>query len=211
MTKQGTRALRASVPFLTAAVLTAAALALPLWGFAMSAPQYPDETLHLQVARGGIVGDVSEVSTLQKYIGVTFPRELPELRLATRGIATLAAMLLVAAFVGAGALGRAYRIGCAIVVTMFLVASAAAVQVRLYRVGHERDPNAPIRAVHDFTPPLVGPAKVGNFTVWSYPHAGAVLLLTAAGLSIVGARLRRGAGLPSSPVTASAARNKAVA
>ena len=34
---------------------------LPLWGFAMSAPQYPDETLHLQVSRTGIVGDVQEV------------------------------------------------------------------------------------------------------------------------------------------------------
>jgi hypothetical protein len=186
--RTGARALRASLTYLAAAVLTAAALVLPLWGFAMSAPQYPDETLHLQVARDGIVGDVAEVSTLQKYIGVSFPRELPELRLATRAIALLAALLLVGAFVGAGALGHGYRIVCAMVVTLFLVASAAAVQVRLYRVGHERDPNAPIRAVHDFTPPLVGPAKVGNFTVWSFPHVGAVLLLAAAGLSIVGAR-----------------------
>jgi copper chaperone NosL len=179
---------RSSAIYLAAAALTAAALALPLWGFAMSAPQYPDETLHLQVARTGIVGDVGEVSTLQKYIGVSFPRELPELRLATRGIAALAALLLVAAFVGAGALGHGYRIVCAIVAIAFLAAAAAAVQVRLYRVGHERDPNAPIRAVHDFTPPLVGPAKVGNFTVWSFPHVGAVLLLAAAGLSVAGVR-----------------------
>jgi len=64
------------------------------------------------------------------------------------------------------------------------------VQARLYRVGHERNPNAPIRAVRDFTPPLVGPVKVGNFTVWSFPHAGAALLLTASMLSLVGARRR---------------------
>jgi len=179
---------RSSIIYLAAAVLTAAALTVPLWGFAMSAPQYPDETLHLQVARDGIVGDVNEVTTLQKYIGVSFPRELPELRLATRGIAALAALLLVAAFVGAGALGHGYRVVCALAVTLFLAASATAVQVRLYRVGHERDPNAPIRAVHNFTPPLVGPAKVGNFTVWSFPHFGAALLLAAAGLSIAGAR-----------------------
>ena len=48
--------------YLAAASLTAAALAAPLWGFAMSAPQYPDETLHLQVVRTGIVGDVHEVT-----------------------------------------------------------------------------------------------------------------------------------------------------
>jgi len=37
----------------------------------------------------------------------------------------------------------------------------------------------------------VGPVKVGNFTVWSFPHVGAVLLLAAAGLSIAGTRRAR--------------------
>jgi hypothetical protein len=174
--------------YLAAAALTAAALAVPLWGFAMSAPQYPDETLHLQVTLTGIGGDVHEVETLQRYIGVRFPTELPELQWATRGILALAALLLVAAFVRTRGIGRAYRTLCLLAVLAFLIASAFAVQSRLYRVGHERDPNAPIRAVHDFTPPLVGPVKVGNFTVWSFPHVGAVLLLTAAGLSAIGAR-----------------------
>ena len=58
--------MRARAIFVAAAVLAIAALALPLWGFAMSAPQYPDETLHLQVARTGIVGDVHEVTTVQQ-------------------------------------------------------------------------------------------------------------------------------------------------
>ena len=174
--------------YVAAAVLTAAALAVPLWGFAMSAPQYPDETLHLQVARTGIVGDVHEVETLQQYIGVRFPTDLPELQWATRGIAALAGLLLLAAFTRAGGIGRFYRAACAIAVFAFLAASAAAMQARLYRVGHERDRHAPIRAVHDFTPPLVGPVKVGNFTVWSFPHVGAVMLLTAFGLSIAGLR-----------------------
>ena len=61
-------------------------------------------------------------------------------------------------------------------------------QARLYQVGHERDPHSPLRGMHDFTPPLVGPAKVGNFTVWSFPHAGAVMLLAAAALSVAGSR-----------------------
>lgn len=177
--------------YLAAAVLTAAALALPLWGFAMAAPQYPDETLHLQITRSGITGDVHEVSTLQQYIGVRFPTELPELTWATRGIAGLALLLAGAAFAGSGRFGRVCRAACAIAVLLFLIASAGAVQARLYRVGHERDPRAPIRAVRDFTPPLVGPAKVGNFTVWSYPHAGAVLLLTAAAVSVAGAARAR--------------------
>ena len=182
------RGFQPSVIHMVAAVLAAAALALPLWGFAMSAPQYPDETLHLQIARTGIVGDVHEVSTLQQYIGVRFPKDLPELQWAVRAILALAALLLLAAFVGSGRLGHTYRILCAVAVVLFLAASAAAVQARLFQVGHDRDPSAPIRAVRDFTPPLVGPVKVGNFTVWSFPHIGGVLLVAVAALSIAGSR-----------------------
>jgi hypothetical protein len=172
-----------------AAALTAAALVLPLWGFSMSAPQYPDETLHLRVVQAGIAGDVQEVETLQHYIGVRFPKELPELALAMRGIGALIVLLAIAAAVG-GRFGRVYRAACALVFTVFLIASAVAVQARLYGVGHDRDPHPPIRAIHDFTPPLVGPVKVGNFTVWSFPHAGGVALVIAAGLAIYGVRLK---------------------
>jgi amino acid transporter len=179
---------RAPAMYVVAAAFAAAALALPLWGFSMSAPQYPDETLHLQVQRSGIVGDVHEVETLQQYIGVRFPTEMPELKWATRAIAMGALLLLVAAFVGAGAGAHVYRVLCAVAVVAFLVVSAVVVQARLYQVGHERDPHSPLRGMHDFTPPLVGPAKVGNFTVWSFPHAGAGFLLAAAALSVAGSR-----------------------
>jgi hypothetical protein len=176
------------VTYLAAAVFAAAALVLPLWGFAMSAPQYPDETLHLQVQRTGIVGDVQEIETLQHFIGVRFPTDLPELKWATRAIAAFAAVLLLGAFVGAGTAGRVYRVLCAVALVAFLVTSAGVVQARLYQVGHHRDPNSPLRGMKNFTPPLVGPARVGNFTVWSFPHAGAVMLLAAAALSIAGSR-----------------------
>ena len=178
----------ARLPHAIAAALAATAIALPLWGFAMSAPQYPGETLQVWITRTGIAGDVHEVETLQHYIGVRFPTELPELRWATAGIVALAVLLALAAVAGGTLTARPFRIGCAVAVVGFLIASAVAVQSRLYRVGHERDRSAPIRAVRDFTPPLVGPVKVGNFTVWSFPHLGAVLLLATAALSIAGAR-----------------------
>ena len=69
--------MKARVMYIAAATFAAAALVLPLWGFSMSAPQYPDETLHLRVARTGIAGDVHEVETLQHYIGVRFPTDVP--------------------------------------------------------------------------------------------------------------------------------------
>jgi len=184
---------RTRILYALAAALTAAALVLPLWGFTMSAPQYPDESLHLRVTRSGIVGDVHEIQTLQQYVGVRFPTDLPELAWSAEAIGALAALLLIAALVGAGALGRTYRILCGAALIAFLLASAAIVQVRLYEVGHTRDPHAPLRHVRNFTPPLVGPVKVGNFTVWSYPHLGGTALLLAAGLAVAGARRPRGA------------------
>jgi len=184
----GARGVQPRVIYIAAAALAAAALVLPLWGFSMSAPQYPGETLHLQVQRTGIVGDVREIETLQHFVGVKFPTDMPELKWATRAIAVAAVLLLLGGFVGAGAGARVYRVACAVALVTFLVASAGVVQARLYQVGHERDPHSPLRGMHDFTPPLVGPAKVGNFTVWSFPHAGAVLLLAAAALSIAGSR-----------------------
>jgi hypothetical protein len=180
--------MRARVIYAAAAALVAAALAFPLWGFAMAAPQYPDETLHLQVTRTGIVGDVQEISTLQHFIGVRFPTDMPELKWATRAIVVLSALLLVGAFVGVGKAARVYRVLCAVALVTFLLASAGVVQARLYQVGHDRDPNSPLRGMRDFTPPLVGSAKVGNFTVWSFPHAGAMMLLAAAALSVAGSR-----------------------
>ena len=51
-------------------------------------------------------------------------------------------------------------------------------------------PGASRRAAGLLTPPLVGPAKVGNFTVWSFPHTGAMMLLVAAALSVYGVRLK---------------------
>ena len=180
--------MRTRFVYLAAASLAAGALVLPLWGFAMTAPQYPDETLHLQVARVGITGDVHEITSLQQYIGVHFPTDLPELTSAIRAIAGLSVFLFIAAFAGNSAAARWYRAGCAVVAIVFVLASAAVVQNRLYRVGHERDPQSPLRSVRNFTPPLIGPVKVGNFTVWSFPHVGAAFLLAATVLSVAGVR-----------------------
>lgn len=182
MTPRSTRA------FLIAAILAAASLALPLWGFRMSAPQYPDEALHLRITRAAVTGDLHEIGTLQKYIGVSLPTNIPELRWLTPLIAALALLLGAAAFAGRGRFGRFLRVASVSLFLLFLAGAAATLQKRLYDVGHHRNPHAPITSIHDFTPPVVGPIHVGNFTVWSYPHAGAALLAFAALIALAGLR-----------------------
>jgi hypothetical protein len=181
---------RVRVLLVTAALLTAASLLLPIWGVRMTAPQYPDEALVLHIDRHGIGGDVREVETLQRYVGVRFPEEMPELGWLPALVLTLAVLLLAGAAGGRGRAARALRIATVVAFAVFLAGSAALVQKRLYDVGHDRDPNAPLKAVKSFTPPIVGPARVGNFTVWSFPHAGAISLLAAALLAGAAARRR---------------------
>jgi len=173
--------------FLAAAALVVVAAWLPYWGFLMSAPQYPGESLMLNVSHRGISGDVQEVTTLQKFIGVRFPEHLPELRWIPPAMLGLAAMLAMAAFAGAGAVGRFFRWATVALFVALLLASAATVQQRLHAVGHDRDRHAPMSGLKDFTPRLIGPTKVGNFTVWSFPHVGGLALVVAIALAAWGA------------------------
>jgi hypothetical protein len=180
--------------FVAAAVLVAAAAWLPYWGFIMSAPQYPDESLMLRVSHRGIDGDVQEVETLQQYIGVSFPDELPELQWLPPAMIGLALLLACAGLTGSGMAGAVVRWTTVGAFVGLLGVSAMIVQQRLYDVGHNRSRNAPITAVKDFTPRLIGPTKVGNFTVWSFPHVGGVALIAAIALAGAGAGLRRVGG-----------------
>ena len=175
--------------FIGAAVLVALAAWLPYWGFVMSAPQYPDESLTLHVSHRGIGGDVQEIATLQHFIGVRFPEELPELKWLPLAMVALAALLAGAGFTGgvAGDVVRWLSVGLFVAL---LVVSLLTVQRRLYDVGHQRDRSAPITSLKDFTPFLLGPTKVGNFTVWSFPHIGGLALLAAMTLAAAGAGRR---------------------
>lgn len=174
--------------FFAAAALTALSLTVPFWEFRMSAPQYPGESLRVQVMRTGLAGDLGEVGTLQKYVGVEFPASLPELDLVTPGLVGMTALLLLAGFAGAGRPGRTLKVAATAALFAILACSLAAMQARLYAVGHDRNPKAPMARTKDFTPPVIGPAKVGNFTVWSYPHLGGAALALAAGLAVAGTR-----------------------
>jgi hypothetical protein len=152
----------------------------------MSAPQYPDESLVLNISHHGITGDVQEVETLQQYIGVRFPKEFSELVWLVPAMLALAVVLAVAGIAGAGLGGRLMRWTSVGLFVTFLAFCAVTVQRNLYAVGHDRNRDAPITAIKDFTPRLIGPTKVGNFTVWSFPHVGGLALVLALSFAAFG-------------------------
>jgi len=61
------------------------------------------------------------------------------------------------------------------------VGALAIVQFRLWQTGHSLDPTSPIR-VDPFTPKVLGPTTLMNFTVIGYPGMALILIAAAAAL-----------------------------
>jgi len=163
---------------LAAVVLLAAAARLPIWRAQFHAPQYPDG---LNVAAYGnrVEGDLGEIGELSHYIGMPAFNfvGMPEMRLWPAVI--LVAM--VAAVVAVVTRRRwLRRLACA---GLWLVPVGALVDVqyRLWQTGHSLDPSSPIR-VTPFTPRVVGPTTLMNFTINGYPGTALVLIAVAAAL-----------------------------
>ncbi len=161
-----------------AALLLIPAALLPVWRITLIAPQYPNG-LSLVLYPHKVAGEVQEVNVLNHYIGMKEiePDEFPEFRfipfLIMRFLA-LAILAALAARVEIAALGW-------IDFVIFGVVMLVDFQHWLYEYGHNLAPSAPIR-MDPFTPKFIGTTQVANFTVQSWPAAGAILMGIAGAL-----------------------------
>jgi len=163
---------------LGAIALLLVAARLPIWRAVFSAPQYP-EGLRIAAYGHTVKGDLDEINELSHYIGMppfNFV-SMPEMRLWP-----LVILVAVAAAVLAILTRQRWlrRLGCA---TLWLipVGALADVQFRLWQTGHSLDPTSAIR-VPPFTPHVVGPTTLMNFTLWAYPGWALILIVLAAAL-----------------------------
>lgn len=172
---------------LVAAVLVVLAWKLPIWQARLSAPQYP-QGLSLTASASGVTGDIAEINELNHYVGMrAFDQsDAPEMKLWTPVIALgLAGVAVVTVLPKRHLLARLARLG----LWMIPIGALADVQFRLYQYGHSVQPDAAIR-IDPFTPLVVGPTKVLNFTTWAYPGEalwclfGALFLLTLWGPTV---------------------------
>jgi copper chaperone NosL len=188
-----------------AAALLAATTALPLWSTRMEAPQYHgDEALRVRVYAGRVTGDLKEIDTLNHYIGVRLPLDVPELaasRWALWALVALAAGVLLAPRRIRG------RLATGLLVTMLasVVGGAGILQYRLYEMGHVRGHSA-LADIPPFTPPILGSMKFANFHVHTRLELGAYAFLLAGVLvgaaAIVDHRGRAGARRSVAPCVA---------
>lgn len=160
----------------TALLLDAARL--PIWRAKFSAPQYP-EGLGISAYGNRVAGDIGEIRELSHYIGMP-PLDfvgMPEMRLWLPAIA-----IAIAAAVLACVTRRRWlrRLACA-GLWLIPVGALADVQFRLWQTGHSLDPTSALR-VTPFTPRVLGPTKLMNFTLWAYPGLALVLIVVAAAL-----------------------------
>jgi copper chaperone NosL len=176
---------RAILPILVRVAAGLAAIAslaiasrLPIWRAQFNAPQYPDG---LNVAAYGnrVEGDLGEIGELSHYIGMPAFNfvGMPEMRLWLVVILVAIVAVLVAVLTRR----RWLRLIACAGLWLFPVGALADVQFRLWQTGHSLDPTSPIR-VAPFTPRVVGPTTLMNFTVIGYPGTALVLIAVAAAL-----------------------------
>jgi hypothetical protein len=192
--------IRRALP-LAAAALLVGALLVPMWQITLTAPQYPGQELLIELyAYPRLGGDFAEVQGLNKYAGFYYPDpvyvdpnyavseaaiDVPEWLL---GPVVFAALALTGAFVAFAPTVRKLKAGLtaqfagtiAVFVGMF-----AFIQYRLYQAGHSLDPDAPLRGIEGFTPPLLGPYEVANISGFAWFGPGGYMTVLAVGLLVV--------------------------
>lgn len=158
---------------LLAGLLILTSIFLPFWSVSMTAPQYPEKDLTIRIYANKMVGDIWEFNALNQYAGVKFPDNIPEFKFLPALLGVLAVFSIVTAFVPAEVKKKLLPL-LFIILLLFLVGAVADLQWRLYQVGHNLDPNAPLAGMQPFTPPVIGKNKIANFTTLSLLRSGGI-------------------------------------
>lgn len=174
---------------IAAAVLIIASMFFPYWTLHLNAPQYPSG-LHATIGVTDVSGDVAEIDGLNHYIGM---RPLDDGGQFERSIAGFA----IPAMAGIAALAAIRRRRfwlLAIPAIVYPAVFTADLYYWLRDFGHNLDPTAALsNAFDEFTPTLLGPGRVGQFTTFSFYGIGFGMAFLASVLLVIAVivRLRR--------------------
>lgn len=182
-----------SVLLMLAAFMLMVSVFLPYWSMTLQAPQYP-KGLKVEVYVSHLDGDVSEIDALNHYLGMPPLDDGGRLErsLSVFAIVALGFLLIAGVFVHnqwAGLL--------ALPTLGFPLVFLADLWVILYQYGHSIDPTSPLGgAIEPFTPPVLGPGKVGQFETVARLEAGMWLALVTVVVVLVGLWFHRAAYKP---------------
>lgn len=174
---------------LIAAILIVTSMFFPYWRLKLNAPQYPNG-LTATVGISSFSGDVDEIDGLNHYIGM---RPLAEGGKIERSLAPFAVPLM-AGIAALAALRRRRFWLFALPAIIYPVVFTADLYYWLRDFGQNLDPTAALSSSFDeFTPTLLGPGRVGQFTTFSMYDTGFFMAFVGAVLLVitVGVRLRQ--------------------
>ena len=166
--------------FLLAAALTIGiSIFFPLWKMHLVAPQYSDGLdLYIysyKIEGGGFNGQhLSEINNLNHYIGMKPIEQADFLEMRWMPFVFGLIILMTLRSVVFGEMSNVVDLFA--VYSYFGTFSIGSFWYRLYQYGHNLDPHAPMH-IKPFTPLLIGVKQIANFREYSFPLAGAYLLV----------------------------------
>ena len=171
---------RGRLLLLGGSVLLAVSIFLPLWQIHLVAPQYQeglDLYIHSYKLEAGNEGqDLTEINNLNHYIGMAPIEEedFAEMTFIPFLLGGFSLLALRAAFFGT----VKSAIDTLVLFVYFGAFSMWRFYYQLYTYAHNLDPKAPMD-IEPFTPIILGWKQIANFTQYSFPREGSVLLLGA--------------------------------
>ena len=150
-----------------------------MWKITLYAPQYPDGVemhIHINKIGGATEGTLQNINILNHYIGMKKiePDSIPELRYMPLIVIFFVFLAIVTAFFDKKWLYWLWTISiiCVLIIGLYDF------YLWEYDYGHNLDPNAPMSFEGEsFQPPLIGKKEIINFTAYSLPHWGGILLI----------------------------------
>jgi hypothetical protein len=167
---------------LIARVLLLVALFVPFWHMELVAPQYP-ENLHLTAYVNHLSGDVSEIDSLNHYIGM---RPLEEAASIERTVGVYVMILFVIMLEFASWIHSRWTVLLVLPVLTFPAVFLIDLYLWMSHFGMNLDPDAPLsNAVDPFVPPILGSGFVGQFETIASPGLGLILSAIASGVMVI--------------------------
>jgi len=148
---------------------------LPVWEIELEAPQYP-EGLGMNIWINKITGDLNTINGLNHYIGMKTiqPDSIKELTLMPYILGALIFLGIVVSIINKKKLLLVW------VVFFMMLGIAGGVDFYLweYDYGHNLNPEAAIKIPGmSYQPPLIGSKQLANFTAYSIPDTGGIILI----------------------------------
>lgn len=164
-----------------AALTLVSAYFTPLWQIQLWAPQYP-EGLNMKIWIDKLSGAFDIINGLNHYIGMALIREemFPEFKFMIYLLGGLIGLGILAAVIGT----RRALLIYIIVLALGALAGLGDFYRWGYQYGHNLDPHAAIQVPGmSYQPPLIGYKNLLNFTAYSGPDIGGVLMIASGCLS----------------------------